>query len=404
MKINLDKKYTTIALYSFLVICGCILFFLGTSRIAKFYKQISDFMATMAPFFIGGALAYILNFILKQFEDRLFSLGIFNRLSKRLKKGLALLITYITAFGAVYLFVLFVLPQLIDSVKMIINNIDIYSKKIIAITNDLIIKTDLSPDVRKLITDKINSITEYLFSIASDIVFVLGNTIKSITSSIWNVFLGIVVSIYILIDKERFGAIGRKIVFAFFSERTTAKVLDFISKVNYIFGRFLSGKILDSFIIAILTFVVLIIFKMPYALLIAVVVGITNIIPFFGPFFGAIPSVILIFVVSPQKALWFLVIIFIIQQLDGNIIGPKILGDSMGISPFWILFSLLVFAKLFGFLGMIIGVPLFTVIYALIKELVENKLEKRGLPKDTINYISGYKTTNGVKNIDGNES
>ena len=131
---------------------------------------------------------------------------------------------------------------------------------------------------------------------------------------------------------------------------------------------------------------ILIIFKMPYAPLISVIIGITNIIPFFGPFIGAVPSTIIILFVSPIKALWFLIIIFIIQQIDGNIIGPKILGDSIGISAFWILFSLLIFAKFLGLIGMIIGVPIFAIIYSIIKENVERKLKAKGLPVETEKY------------------
>ena len=152
------------------------------------------------------------------------------------------------------------------------------------------------------------------------------------------------------------------------------------------FSKFIGGKILDSAIIGILTFIILTIFKMPYVLLISVIIGVTNIIPFFRPFIGGIPSAIIILFASPIQALWFIIIIIVIQQIDGNIIGPKILGDSIGISAFWILFSLLVAAKFMGVVGMIIGVPLFAIIYSIIKEVVEDKLRKKGLPVETEEY------------------
>ena len=152
------------------------------------------------------------------------------------------------------------------------------------------------------------------------------------------------------------------------------------------FSKFIGGKILDSAIIGILTFIILTIFKMPYVLLISVIIGVTNIIPFFGPFIGGIPSAIIILFASPIQALWFIIIIIVIKQIDGNIIGPKILGDSIGISAFWILFSLLVAAKFMGVVGMIIGVPLFAIIYSIIKEVVEDKLRKKGLPVETEEY------------------
>ncbi|WP_368253498.1 AI-2E family transporter [Clostridium paraputrificum] len=199
--------------------------------------------------------------------------------------------------------------------------------------------------------------------------------------------LGIIISIYILIDKEKFCALAKKISYAILPQRAADKTIEITHRSSDTFGKFLSGKILDSLIIGILTFVVLTIFKMPYTLLVSVIVGITNIIPFFGPFIGAIPSVIIILFVSPVKALWFLLIILVIQQIDGNIIGPKILGDSIGISAFWILFSILVAGKFLGLVGMVIGVPLFAVIYSIIKEVVESQLDKKGMKTKTEDYM-----------------
>ena len=211
--------------------------------------------------------------------------------------------------------------------------------------------------------------------------------VTSTAAGLWNVVLGIIISIYILIDKEKFCALAKKISYAILPQRAADKTIEITHRSSDTFGKFLSGKILDSLIIGILTFVVLTIFKMPYTLLVSVIVGITNIIPFFGPFIGAIPSVIIILFVSPVKALWFLLIILVIQQIDGNIIGPKILGDSIGISAFWILFSILVAGKFLGLVGMVIGVPLFAVIYSIIKEVVESQLDKKGMKTKTEDYM-----------------
>jgi predicted PurR-regulated permease PerM len=197
----------------------------------------------------------------------------------------------------------------------------------------------------------------------------------------------LIISIYVLIDKERFFALGKKIVYSLFSKTGAMEILKLFYRSNNIFNRFIGGKILDAFIIGIITFIVLTIFKMPYAVLISFTVGITNVIPFFGPFLGAIPSFIIIFFVSPIKALWFLLIILIIQQTDANLIEPKILGDSLGISAFWILFSILVMGKAFGIVGMIIGVPLFTIIYSIIKDIIEERLKKKDMPTETSHYL-----------------
>ena len=190
-----------------------------------------------------------------------------------------------------------------------------------------------------------------------------------------------------MIEKEKFFALSKKITYALFPKTIAQRVIKLTHMSNETFGKFLSGKILDSLIIGIMTFIILYVCKMPYALLVSVIVGITNIIPFFGPFIGAVPSFIIILFVDPVKALWFLLIVFVIQQIDGNIIGPKILGDSIGISAFWILFAILVAGKFLGIVGMVIGVPLFAVVYSIIKEIVEERLRKKGLKVQTEDYI-----------------
>ena len=229
---------------------------------------------------------------------------------------------------------------------------------------------------------------QLVMDFAKEIIPVVGNTLKIIASSIWNIVLGIIISVYLLIDKENFFAINRKIICALFSTKTANRIFELTYRSNETFGKFLSGKIIDSAIIGVLSFVVFSIFKMPYTLLISVIVGVTNIIPFFGPFIGAIPAFIIILFVSPSKALVFLVLIFIIQQLDGNVIGPKILGDSIGISAFWILFAILVAGKFLGLVGMIIGVPLFAIFYSIIKEEIEYKLKMKELPTETKDYMN----------------
>ena len=166
------------------------------------------------------------------------------------------------------------------------------------------------------------------------------------------------------------------IVYSTFKEKWADKIMDEFVYIDKTFGGFINGKIVDSIIIGILTFIVLSIFKMPYTLLVSVIVGVTNVIPYFGPFIGAIPSALIILMIDPIKGLQFIIIIIIIQQLDGNVIGPKILGDSTGVSSFWVLFAILLFGGLFGFMGMLLGVPLFAVIYDIIRRLIRHGLYK----------------------------
>ena len=386
MKINWNNRYATIAMYSFLVICASILLYLGISNINEIKSSLNDFVSTLQPFIIGGTLAYLLNFILKFYEERVLSHEMLKKMKKSGKRAIGLVLTYITASIITYLFIQFVLPQLISSIVGLANNIPQYVEDFTKLANDLINNMNLQPEYIDLITNKFGELVTYIITIISNLLPVIGNFIVEATSSILNIIIGIIVSIYILIDKEKFMALGKKVVYAFSSEERANFILRLATQSNMTFSRFIGGKILDSFIIGILTFIILTIFKMPYVILISVIVGVTNIIPFFGPFIGGIPAAIIILFVSPTKALWFVIIIIIIQQIDGNIIGPKILGDSIGISAFWILFSLLVAAKFMGFVGMVIGVPLFAIFYSIIKEIVELKLNKKGLPINTEEY------------------
>ena len=386
MKINWNNKYATIAMYAFLVICGSILLYLGVSHISSIKASINDFIKTLQPFIIGGTLAYLLNFILKFYEDKVLSYDFFKKLKKSGKRGVGLLLTYITASIITYLFIQFVLPQLVESIVGLVNNIPEYLNELTRFTNNIFDNLNLQPEYINLITDKFGEAVTYIITIISNLVPVIGNFVVGATSSILNIIIGIIVSIYILIDKEKFMALGKKIVYALCSEEKAKFILRLATQSNMTFSRFIGGKILDSFIIGVLTFFILTIFKMPYVLLISVIVGVTNIIPFFGPFIGGIPAAIIILFVSPIQALWFIIIIIVIQQIDGNIIGPKILGDSIGISAFWILFSLLVAAKFMGFVGMVIGVPLFAIFYSIVKEIIEEKLRKKGLPIETEKY------------------
>lgn len=387
MKINWNEKYTTISVYSFLVICSSIVFYLIASQLNIFTDKISEIIGILQPFIIGFVIAYILNFILKFFEEKVEKIERFNGISKKARRGICLFLTYITAFLIIYLFMNFVVPQVIESIVGLVNNIPMYLNNLTLLLENLMKNLDLDQQYFNLANEKLTEIVNYTIEFATDFLPILGNWVLNIASSIWNIVLGLIVSSYLLIDKERLYAIGKKIVYATSSEKVANRVFELVSRSNRTFGRFLSGKIVDSAIIGVLTFFVLNIFKMPYSILISVIIGITNIIPFFGPFFGAIPSAIIILFVSPIKAVWFLLIILVIQQIDGNIIGPKILGDSIGISAFWILFALLVAGKFFGIVGMVVGVPIFAIIYSIIKEIVEAKLRAKGLPEDTEEYM-----------------
>lgn len=387
MKVKWNEKYTTISIYSFIVICSSILFYIITSQLSTFKIQIGKSLKILNPFIIGFAMAYLFNFILKFYEKKVLIGDTFINFKPKTKRIIGLLLTYISIILLFYLFMIFIFPQLTSSIMGLANDVPSYINNITLSFNKIVKNLNINSEYTEIAIEKWNEFINYFIKFVTNLIPMFGNFLKAMASSIWNIVLGLIISIYMLLDKEKFIALSKKIIYALFSEKTSNNILELSNRSNNIFGKFISGKILDSFIISILTFIILAIFKIPYSILIAFIIGITNIIPFFGPFIGAIPSFFIILFVSPIKALWFLLIILIIQQIDGNIIGPKILGDSLGISAFWILFSLLISGKLFGFIGMVIGVPLFTIIYSIIKDIIENRLDKKGLPTDSVDYI-----------------
>ena len=225
-----------------------------------------------------------------------------------------------------------------------------------------------------------------LFTRVNEVMGRLTNGLIDFVSEIFNALIGVIVSIYVLYSKETFGRQCKKMTYALLSPSHANVVLHITQKANDIFGGFLIGKIIDSAIIGVLCFIGLSFLNMPYTMLVSVIVGVTNVIPFFGPYIGAIPSAILIALEDPMKGVYFLIFILVLQQFDGNILGPKILGNSTGLSAFWVVTSILLGGGLFGFVGMVMGVPTFAVIYYIVDMILDNKLKKKKLPVRSDSY------------------
>ena len=378
MKIDWNRKYTTIAVYAIIVVVFGISFYLSVMQFSKLSELTSTFIAILKPFIVGFSLAYLLNFILEFTEGNIVS-NLMPRAGKRLVRYLSMVITYILVTILVFLFFKFIFPQVAESIVKLVTDFPHIVNRVYNYIDQFINHINLPDTTRVAVNQKVNEIGKSAIDFATNLVPFLANFFLNIVKSIWNLILGLIISIYILADKEGFFRLCRKFIFAIFTKDSAESILKVTRLSNDIFGKFIIGKIIDSIIIAIITFVILSIVKMPYVILLTFIIGVTNVIPFFGPFIGAIPAVLLVLIVDPIKALWLIVIIFIIQQLDGNVIGPKILGDSIGISSFWILFSLLVAGKFFGIIGMVIGVPLFAVIYTIVGETINNRLKTKGL-------------------------
>ena len=394
-KVNLDiRPYLAIGLTAVLVVMICIAIFFVVFRFDGLFAGFRTIIQSLQAIIIGGIVAYLLNPIMKWCEQFLLK----RKKSKELtKKQLQKIRAISVAFAmAVFLAIIAVLirlliPQLIVSIEDLITSMSDKVQSLMDWINRFL-KQD-SPAAGYMDT-LINDASKYLEKWLRKNVMEQSDFIANITTGVYNVvkavfnaIIGLIISVYVLMTKEKFIGQAKKIIYAIFRPRYGNVVMEVFRKADDVFGGFFIGKIIDSLIIGCICFVGLAILRMPYVALISVIVGVTNIIPFFGPYIGAIPSFILIFLVDPMKGVYFIIFIIILQQVDGNVIGPKILGNTTGLSPFWVIFAILLFGGSFGVIGMLFGVPIFAMIYYIVKRVVEHILKKRRLPEETEQYI-----------------
>ena len=375
------KPYLYGMLAGFGAISLSILFFFLIYRFQGFGDAISKLTGILMPFIYGAVIAYLLKPVCNCVEDFL------RRLLPE-KMGTAanmLAVTVSLLFGilVVYALIMMIVPQLITSVTTLYytarNNLNDFvdwasHQEIIASNQKLLdfIETsydNLQDTLDNIVRTKLVPSMQSLLSGAA-----LG--VMSFVTFLKNIIIGVIVSVYLLASRKKFGQQGKMILYSLIKPRWADIILEEILYADKMFGGFINGKILDSAIIGVLCYIACLIFKFPSALLVSVIIGVTNVIPFFGPFIGAIPATLLILIQNPIKALWFVLFVLVLQQVDGNIIGPKILGNTTGLSSFWVLFAILLFGGLWGFVGMIIGVPLFAVIYDVLKKFVFHGLRR----------------------------
>ena len=347
------------------------------SNIGNIFVGIKKIFEILRPIILGLCFAYLFNPLLNKTEK------FFKKNMKKLKKNkvclrtVSMIVTYMFIITLIILFLYIVLPQLASTLKYILDNFPDYIENL----KDNINLVSQKNSVFSIAVSQLLSYIEKFFNQTYEF---LGDTIpkiydiaKNITVTVMNIIVGMVVSIYVLSSKEMYFYQTRKCLKALCSKETTRTVLDMVKSVHKVFSGFISGKILNSVIIGIICFIGMSIFRFPFASLISVLVGVTNVIPYFGPFIGAIPSILLIMVVDPLKGLFFAIFILILQQFDGNYLGPKILGETTGLSPFWVIFSIILFGGLFGFVGMFIGVPIFSIMYSVTKYCINEKINKK---------------------------
>ncbi|MEG2658456.1 MAG: AI-2E family transporter [Clostridiales bacterium] len=384
MKIDWNKYFTSKTISALIVVISGVLLYFTLLRFDDFLSMLSWFFSIFQPFILGFIIAYLINFFVVSLEKRVF----FKLKNPKMQRIFAMIAGYTLAIIILGLFLFMLVPQTLKSITVLITNVPDYIENLLTVVNEISVKYGWQSGVQQWLNQTLLYFEKGIPDFISWIVPYTVNITTALSKVLLNIIIAVIVSIYFIGTKEKFFAQIKKLLYANCKTEKVNSILSFTAMTNSTFSNFICGKLLDSLIIGIICFVFLSIFKFPFALLISVIVGVTNIIPFFGPFFGAIPSFFILLIADPTKALWFPLFILVLQQLDGNVIGPKILGLSIGISAIWIVFSIVISGSLFGFVGMLVGVPVFAIIYTVLRMRTNKKLEDKGLSTKTDDYAS----------------
>ncbi len=392
--LNRRKIFIIVAL----ILVGWLIFFMINS---EFYAKV---IGVLQPVIVGAILAYLLNPLMKLFTkafDKLLNRNPKkpNRL-KGLVKGLSITCTMISFFAVISAILWLIIPQISTSVTDFVDNLPSKMEALTSWIESMSNKYDINGkygvvsewlgENSSLTIDSVFKFLEdYLFTfsgaLGTEIISFFGTTF----SYAFNIIIGLIICVYILSSKELLAAQFKKVMFAFFSKPKVDGFIETAREGNKIVTRFIIGKLIDSTIIGIMCFITMLIFNIPYPLLVSVIVGVTDIIPFFGPYIGSIPCTLLILLSDdPIKAIHFVIMIIVIQQVEGNIISPKIIGDTIGLSPFWVLTAMLVGGGLFGLPGMLLGVPVIAIIFFVVKKSADKRLALKNMPTQIEDYIN----------------
>ena len=420
MKFDEEKKkyllwgITIVSSVTVIILIGYIIFNLPVviGAVGKFFKII---MPVVNGFVIAYLLSPLIDFIERLILNDKTKKWIYRdsktggeisqakkaKIHKKLR-ALSIVIVYAFVIWLIYLFFSFVIPEVVKCIENIVNQFPEYSENFINWINKMLMKyPQLEEKFQELLAAHqadINSwIATNVIGRGKDVALGLSTGVFSLVKWIMNLILGILISIYIINSKELFIGQGKKIIYALMRRESANAFIHNVRFTNKTFLGFFSGKLIDSFIIGILCYIIMSIMKLPFAPLIAIIIGVTNIIPYFGPFIGAIPSAILILMVDPKQGLYFIIMILLLQQFDGNILGPMIFSQSTGLSAFWVIFAITFFGGLWGVVGMLVGVPLFAVLYTAFSAWIASAIKQRRLPDDTKEYVHvDYIDENGL--------
>lgn len=382
MKKILENRYVQIAL----VICFVILFYFFVLHIGDFINLIGSLLSILAPLIIGLVLAYIMHPIVNMFENRVLK----KVKNKTTRRNLAITITLAIIVGIIVTLISIIIPELLNSIKSIIVHLPSYLNDLENIIRNWISDSAIERQVMDNYDNILSAVTNGLNDIALPAVNAainnLGSGLLAVAKGILNWLIGFVFAVYILANTNNFGAGAKKVLYSLFDSRAVNEFIVEVKHINKIFVNFMIGKVTDSSIILLLTFIFLLVCGFPYPLLIAVIIGLTDLIPYFGPYIGTVPSAILICFVDPVKAVIFVIFIVVLQQIDANLITPRIQSTATGLPSFWVLFAITLFGGLFGIPGLLVGVPVFTVIYEIVRDLIDKRLAKKNMPIDKEYY------------------
>ena len=404
MKRLLENKHARLMFMIFIVGALLIIFNQIVGNYESFSEGVGTIKTIVSPFIYGFVMAYLLSPIYNATVRGLYKLlGKYFKNKQRLFsfcKLVASVVAVVCLIGAVAGLIALIVPQVIESLTGILKSLPQRLTQLSALFNDITSKMDnkrlamkMSEIYAQVQTNLIELAQTKLLPGMGTLVGQVSTQVLLTLKTMMNVMIGVMACVYMLNSKERFQGQFKKVILATLPKEKAEAVFDFAKFTNRTFGGFINGKIIDSIIIGIICFILMKIFGFPYPILISAIIGITNVIPFFGPFIGAIPAAIIILLVSPIHALYFLILIFVLQQVDGNIIGPAILGNTTGIASFWVLFSIVIGGGLFGFIGMVLGVPVFAIIYYYFSRSINKRLEAKGLEFRTDSYedLNKYK-------------
>lgn len=373
-KNNKIKDYIFLSTYIILL----IFFFINIKDIMNFLYK---FLGIIKPFIWGIAIAFILNIPVKLIEKNLGNSKFF----KGMKRSFSITLTFLFFILAITLFILFVIPQLLSSISTLMNSIPEYLSQFEKFLEVNAINNSQSQVMMQNIINELLNMWKEILKVTSQIVgtslgYLLDFTL-GITYGVINFFLSLILAIYMLASKEILISQLKLIIYAFVSKNKADRIIELGKMCNEMFSKFILGQCTEALVIGVLCFIGMIILKMPYALLISVVIGVTALIPVFGAFLGTIPSAFIILIMDPIKALWFIIFIIVLQQLEGNLIYPRVVGSSIGLSALWVMFAMIVGGSLFGIIGMLIGISIFGVVFKILKRVANRKINEKGIER-----------------------